>query len=380
MKTITFLNPGKLVFGAEAYDTFKQDILGAGLQRLFVVSIEPLSELLSDLKAEFDSQGIQCEFDFSIVEEPTFAEFEVLLTKARSFRADSVIGLGGGSVMDVAKLLAAQINNQQSTAEIVGIGNLAERQTHLVCIPTTSGTGSEVSPNALFTDANGAKIGVISPHLVPDAAYICPELTVSVPASITAATGIDALTHCLEAYANNFSHPMANVIAIEGIRLIAENIVAACKNGANLEARTNIALGSVYGGMCLGPVNTGAVHALAYPLGTEFHIPHGLSNALLLPYVMEFNLPKAIKPYADIAKAMGAKEGATDEETAKNGIAKIRELITACGIPSRLNEVDIPIDAIDGMAEGALKVQRLLKNNLREVSLADAVAIYHAAY
>ena len=380
MKTITFLNPGKLVFGAEAYDTFKQDILGAGLQRLFVVSIEPLSDLLSDLKAEFDSQGIQCEFDSSIVEEPTFAEFEVLLTKARSFRADSVIGLGGGSVMDVAKLLAAQINNQQSTAEIVGIGNLAERQTHLVCIPTTSGTGSEVSPNALFTDANGAKIGVISPHLVPDAAYICPELTVSVPASITAATGIDALTHCLEAYANNFSHPMANVIAIEGIRLIAENIVAACKNGANLEARTNIALGSVYGGMCLGPVNTGAVHALAYPLGTEFHIPHGLSNALLLPYVMEFNLPKAIKPYADIAKAMGAKEGATDEETAKNGIAKIRELITACGIPSRLNEVDIPIDAIDGMAEGALKVQRLLKNNLREVSLADAVAIYHAAY
>ena len=380
MRTVTFLHPGKLVFGPEAYTTMKQDIMASGDKRLFVMSIEPLAGQMSELRDELSAEGIRCEFDFSIVDEPTFAEFEVLLDRLRSYEADCVIGVGGGSVMDVAKLLAAQMKNTQTTDDIVGIGNLAERQTHLICVPTTSGTGSEVSPNALFTSDDGAKVGVISPFLVPDAAYICPELTVSVPPAVTAATGIDALTHCLEAYANNFAHPMADVIAIEGIRLIAENLVAACEDGSNIDARTQVALGSVYGGMCLGPVNTGAVHALAYPLGTEFHIPHGLSNALLLPYVMEFNLPNATTEYAAVARAMGADEGASDEGTARNGIEKIREIIAACGIPARLSDADIPLDAIDRLAEGAIKVQRLLKNNLREVTLEDAKAIYRAAH
>ena len=327
-----------------------------------------------------DAVGISCEVDYSIVNEPTFAEFETLLQRVRLFDTDFVLGIGGGSVMDVAKLLAAQVKNRQSIDDIVGIGNLAERQTGMICVPTTSGTGSEVSPNALFTTDDGAKVGVISPFLVPDAAYICPELTMSAPPAVTAATGIDALTHCLEAYANNFSHPMTDVLAIEGIRIIAENLVNACRSPDDIDARTQVALGSVYGGMCLGPVNTGAVHALAYPLGTEFHIPHGLSNALLLPYVMEFNLPSAIPQYAKVAQAMGAELVSSDEQTARNGIEKIRQLIADCDIPSRLSEVDIPLDAIDGLAEGAIKVQRLLKNNPREVTLEDAKSIYRSAH
>ena len=380
MRTVTFRYPGKLVFGPEAYATLKQDLVDAQYERVFIVSIEPLRISVEELTADLSSSGISCESDYSIIDEPTFAEFEVLLERLRGVDASCVLGIGGGSVMDVAKLLAAQMKNTQTTEEIVGIGNLAERQTAMICVPTTSGTGSEVSPNALFTSDDGAKLGVISPHLVPDGAYICPELTVSVPPAVTAATGIDALTHCLEAYANNFSHPMADVIAIEGIRLIANDLVAACRDGSNIEARTNVALGSVYGGMCLGPVNTGAVHALAYPLGTEFHIPHGLSNALLLPFVMEFNLPSAIKEYAAVARAMGADEGNNEEETARNGIAKIRELIADCNIPARLADVDIPLDAIDSLAEGAIKVQRLLKNNLRKVTFEDAKAIYKAAH
>ena len=380
MRTVTFLNTGKLVFGPEAWATLQRDLVDTGYQRLFIVSIEPMQSLMGDLNAELAAAGIACEFDFSIVNEPTFAEFEVLLERLRAFGADGVIGIGGGSVMDVAKLLAAQMKNTQTTDEIVGIGNLAERETALICVPTTSGTGSEVSPNALFTSDDGAKVGVISPFLMPDAAYICPELTVSVPHAVTAATGIDALTHCLEAYANNFSHPMASVVAIEGIRLIAANLRQACENGSDIEARSQVALGSVYGGMCLGPVNTGAVHALAYPLGTEFHIPHGLSNALLLPYVMEFNLPNATSEYADVARAIGAPEGASDEETARNGIEEIRRLINDCGIPTRLSEAGIPRDAIDTLADGAIKVRRLLKNNPREVTLDDAKAIYKAAH
>tara|TARA_B110000263_G_scaffold193683_1_gene171782 strand:+ start:205 stop:1347 length:1143 start_codon:yes stop_codon:yes gene_type:complete len=380
MKTITLLHPGKLVFGDEALEVFKNDFIASGYKRLFILTIPFLIDHLSELLETFKGKSIEYELDMSILNEPSFQEFNVVLEKAKSFEADSIVGIGGGSVLDVSKLVAAQLKNTQTIDEIIGIGNLRERQTYLACIPSTSGTGSEVSPNAIFIDENGGKKGVISPFLVPDASYIYPKLTLSVPASVTAATGIDALTHCLEAYANKFSHPVVDVIAIEGIKLIAENLVEACENGNDLEARTNVALGSLYGGMCLGPVNTGAVHALSYPLGTEFHIPHGLSNALLLPYVMEFNLPKAIIEYANIAKVLGAEIGHTDEETAKNGILKIRELNAACKIPSKLSDLGIPITAIDKMANNALEIQRLLKNNPKKVELEDAKTIYKAAF
>ncbi|MGY8922301.1 MAG: iron-containing alcohol dehydrogenase [Flavobacteriales bacterium] len=380
MKTITLLHPGKLVFGDEALEVFKNDFIASGYKRLFILTIPFLIDHLSELLETFKGKSIEYELDMSILNEPSFQEFNVVLEKAKSFEADSIVGIGGGSVLDVSKLVAAQLKNTQTIDEIIGIGNLRERQTYLACIPSTSGTGSEVSPNAIFIDENGGKKGVISPFLVPDASYIYPKLTLSVPASITAATGIDALTHCLEAYANKFSHPVVDVIAIEGIKLIAENLVEACENGNDLEARTNVALGSLYGGMCLGPVNTGAVHALSYPLGTEFHIPHGLSNALLLPYVMEFNLPKAIIEYANIAKVLGAEIGHTDEETAKNGILKIRELNAACKIPSKLSDLGIPITAIDKMANNALEIHRLLKNNPKKVELEDAKTIYKAAF
>lgn len=380
MKTITLLNPGKLVFGDKALEVFKNDFIATGHKKLFILTIPFLRDQLSELLEAFKDKGIEYEVDMSILNEPSFQEFNMILEKAKSFKADSIVGIGGGSVLDVSKLVAAQLKNTQTIDEIIGIGNLKERQTYLACIPSTSGTGSEVSPNAIFIDENGGKKGVISPFLVPDASYIYPKLTLSVPASVTAATGIDALTHCLEAYANKFSHPVVDVIAIEGIRLIAENLLEACENGNNLEARTNVALGSLYGGMCLGPVNTGAVHALSYPLGTEFHIPHGLSNALLLPYVMEFNLPCAVKEYANIARVIGAEIGQTDEETAKNGILKIRELNAACKVPIKLSELDIPVTAIDKMANNALEIQRLLKNNPREVKLEDAKAIYQSAF
>jgi len=380
MRTVTFLNAGKLVFGPDAWAAMRQDIGDSDCRRLFVVSIGHLAATLDELKDDLSARGIACAFDFSIVNEPSFAEFDAVLDKAKAFGADCVMGVGGGSVMDVAKLLAAQLGNSQALREIVGTGKLKGRDTHLICIPTTSGTGSEVSPNALFVDDEDNKVGIVSPHLVPDTVYVCPELTLSVPPAVTAATGIDALTHCIEAYANRFAHPMCDVLALEGIRLIAGSLATACADGANLDARTDLALGSVYGGMCLGPVNTGAVHALAYPLGAVFHVPHGLSNALMLPYVMEFTLPEAVPQYAAIARALGAAEGGDDEQTARNGIVRVREVIANCNLPSRLSEIGIPADAIDRMAEDALKVQRLLKNNLRPVTVEDARAVYRAAF
>src|SRR5262249_48336492 len=159
----------------------------------------------------------------------------------------------------------------------------------LVCLPTTAGTGSEVSPNAILLDeADQLKKGVVSPYLVPDAAYVDPQLTRSVPPSVTAATGLDALTHCIEAYANKFAHPAVDLYALQGVGIIAQNLLRAVRNGGDMEARTELSLGSFYGGLCLGPVNTAAVHALAYPLGGQFHVAHGVSNAVLLPHVIRF--------------------------------------------------------------------------------------------
>src|SRR5690606_18724800 len=257
--------------------------------------------------------------------------------------------------------------------EAFGVGKLAGRSTYLACLPTTAGTGSEVSPIAILLDeSDELKKGVVSPYLVPDAAYVDPLLTLTVPPAITAATGIDAFTHCVEAYVNRFSHPIVDLYAREGIRLISRNLARAVREGKDIEARTSLALGSMYGGLCLGPVNTAAVHALSYPLGGEFHVAHGVSNAVLLAHVLEFNLPAAPRRYAEVALALGVEPAADDLQTAQRGLARIRELLQECGLPLRLSEVGVPESAIDRMAQSAMTVQRLLERNVREVTEQDA--------
>jgi alcohol dehydrogenase class IV len=308
--------------------------------------------------------------------------FRSALAAARDAQADTIAGLGGGSPMDVAKLVAALLDGKQEIRNVFGIDKLAPRRAHLVCLPATAGTGSEVSPNAILLDEDEhLKKGVISPHLVPDATYVDAMLTLSVPAAVTAATGMDALTHCIEAYANRFAHPMVDLYALEGIRQIAANLEQAVKHGNDAEARNALALGSMYGGLCLGPVNTGAVHALAYPLGGEFHIAHGVSNALLLPHVLEFNLPAAPQRYATIAVALGVDPVDNDDlATARRGLDRIRELSRRCGIPAQLSSFGIPPDAIDRMARSAMTVTRLLERNVREMRFEDAVEIYRRAF
>jgi alcohol dehydrogenase class IV len=278
-------------------------------------------------------------------------------------------------------VVAALYDGQQSVRDVFGIGQVTSRALYLACLPTTAGTGSEVSPNAiLYDEAEQLKKGIISPHLMPDAAYVDPAFTVTLPPSVTAATGLDALTHCIEVYANRFAHPIVDVYALQGMRLIAANVVRAVEHGQDLEARTNMALGSLYGGLGLAPVNTAAVHALAYPLGSEFHVAHGVSNAILLPHVLRFNLPAAPRRHAEIALALGVEPGGSDLETAERGLDRLFELYRQCGIPAGMSELGVPEEAIPRMAKAAMTVTRLLKNNLREMSAADAEAIYRAAY
>jgi len=373
--------PGRLVFGKGLLDRLADELLQTGLSKICIVTIEPLLPKLANLIGKLESNSMTVSVDTSIVQEPSFDDFNQLMQRVGPFNPDIVLGIGGGSVLDIAKLVAAQLENDQRPEEYTGIGLLKGRRKKLVCMPATSGTGSEVSPNAILVDnTDGQKKGIISPFLVPDLVYVDPLLTMSVPPSITAATGLDALTHCLEAYTNKFAHPFIDMYAFEGMRLIAGSLVQAVKNGDDEEARTQVAMGSLLGGFCLGPVNTAAVHALSYPLGSSFHLAHGLSNALLLPYVMEFNIPAAPRRYADVAMALGCARENNDEATAAKGVEKIKLFISECGIPARLRDVGVPENAIPEMATAAMKITRLLKNNPRPVTEADAIAIYKAAY
>jgi len=308
------------------------------------------------------------------------AHFEKLLAAARAARADAVVGLGGGSVLDAAKLVAALLHSPQTAAESFGTGRLAPRATPLLCLPTTAGTGSEVSPNAILLDEDDAsKKAVISPSLVPDAAFIDPALMLTVPPEVTAGTGLDALTHCIEAYANNYSHPLVDTWALDGIRHISAHLCRAVSEPGNLEARTHLALGSLYGGLCLGPVNTAAVHALSYPLGSRFHIPHGHSNAILLPHVLRFNIAATPERYAFIALALGANPMEDATATAHSGLSKLWDLIDGTGLEMRLSALGIPREEIPRLATAGLAVSRLMKNNPRSMTQGEAESIYEAA-
>ncbi len=372
--------PGKLVFGNGCFAQLADEVLQLKPAKVFIASIAPLQHAIASFVQILKSNGIELRIDTSITQEPSFADFEKLMQTVAPFNPDIVVGIGGGSVLDIAKLVAAQLDNTQTLQDYVGIGLLSGRAKKLICVPATSGTGSEVSPNAILVDGDNQKKGIISKYLVPDIVYVDPLLTITVPPAITAATGLDALTHCMEAYTNKFAQPFIDMYAYEGMRLIAANIVTAVQDGSNIEAREKVAMGSLLGGFCLGPVNTAAVHALSYPLGSMFHLAHGLSNALLLPYVMEFNIPAATKKYADVAIALGCNRKENDEATAHDGVKKIREIIQACGIPATLHEVNVPESAFAAMATDALKIQRLLKNNPREVTEQDAINIYKAAF
>jgi alcohol dehydrogenase class IV len=380
-RSITLLQPGRLLFGNGCVTDFVEHLRGRGSQRAFVVTSSAVLGAAADVLRQLEAAGVRCTVYSEINTEPSVRMFEACLAAARAAQPDVVIGLGGGSPMDVAKLVAALADGAQAVGETFGINLLRGRKLFLACLPTTAGTGSEVSPNAILLDEGAnLKRGVISPHLVPDVACVDPSLTCSVPPAVTAATGLDALTHCIEAYANVFAHPLVDLYALQGVRLIAANLITAVQQGENRAARSAMALGSLYGGLCLGPVNTAAVHALAYPLGSEFHVAHGISNTVLLPHVLRFNLSAAPERYEDIARALGVKPGATAEQTAARGIERLAELAAACPIPQRISELGVPREALPGLARAAMTVTRLLKNNVRPLTEADALKIYESAW
>ena len=348
-----------------------------GCRSAWILTGRSSARAAGELAGAMEAKGLQVHLTAGIPAEPTVEDFHSICGERPKTEIDTVIGIGGGSVLDVAKLIAALAEFPERLASAMGTGLLPSRKRTLVCLPTTAGSGSEASPNAILLDREeGTKKAVISPHLVPDIALVDPELARTLPSDLTATTAFDALCHCIEAYTNNHAHAVVDAWALQGISLISRHLVQAVHDGNDLSARSALALGSFLGGLCLGPVNTAAVHALSYPLGSRFGLAHGLANALLLPHVMRFNLPASPARYAAVAAAMGVGEKASETETAEAGIRHLAGLAEACSWEDRLRTHGISETDIPGLARQALEVTRLLKNNPRALAYEDAVAIY----
>ena len=333
------------------------------------------------LKAVLEKAALSFEVFEGIDIEPTLETLEKCLKSVGKGKFDAVIGLGGGSSIDVAKIMAAMLANQGSFQDYMGIEKVPRPGVPMIMIPTTAGTGAEVTPNALLIDKKErVKKAFVSSYLIPDVAIVDPELTISLPQNVTAATGMDALTHCLESFISLRATPVTELFSLEGIRCISGSLREAYTNGGNTEARYGMSLGSLYGGIALTNAGTVAVHALAYPIGGRFGVSHGMSNAIMLPYVMKFNCLSSLSKFKRIAEAMGEDVfGLNQREAAFKAVDAIFQLAEDVKIPLHLKDLNIPESVIPEMAADAMKWTRLLVNNPRQMILEEVAEIYREA-
>jgi alcohol dehydrogenase len=374
----------QLCFGDGVLTQLAEAVRQLGGRRVLLVTDPGLmaAGIATRVEQQLQAGGLDYRIFDGVEPDPHLEIVEACHAELRAAGADLLIGLGGGSAIDIAKVVAVLATNSGSVQDLIGIDQVAHAGLPLIAMPTTAGTGSEVTPIAVLSDKSAQlKKGIVSEHLYPSLALVDPELTHSLPPAITAATGVDALTHAIEAYTNKYAQPFVDTFALQAVRLIGRWLRPAVARGADQSARYHMALGSLYGGMCLGSVNTAAVHALAYPLGGTYNVPHGVANALLLPYVMRFNLIADYDKFGKLAVALGERiDGLSGCQAAEAAVTAVQRLCRDIGIVSRLRELDIPESAIPSMAEAAMQVTRLLRNNPRAVRQVDAEAIYRAAW
>ncbi len=303
--------------------------------------------------------------------------------QAKEKEIEGVIGIGGGSSLDVAKLIALLVPENDTLTSVYGINNAKGPRLPLLLIPTTAGTGSEVTPISIVTTGVNEKMGVVSPIILPDITILDPELTLGLPPHISAATGIDAMVHAIESYAslNPNNNVVSKLMAEKALNLLSNSILTAVHDGSNIEARSNMLLGSMLAGQAFANSPVAAVHALAYPLGGHFHIPHGLSNALVLPHVLRFNIETSANAYIDLAPiAFNDLIELQGQERAEAFCDRLAQLSKACGLQQCLREMNIPKESLPKLAVDAIKQTRLLINNPREINEADALKIYTSSY
>lgn len=383
MSIYKFQTADHIVAGREAVDNISEhlSLLNLPIKQALLITQPALVAAGAAEKVEkaLEAVGITVDLTTDVEPEPTLENIERVFSETVGVKDyDVLIGLGGGSILDTTKLLSVLKTNDTALENLLGTDLVEKAGLPTILIPTTSGTGAEVTPNAIVTlPEQELKIGVVSRYLLPDLVLLDPTLTTGLPKPITAATGMDAFTHALESYISNKANPISDMFALESIRLITANIVTAYQNGADLDAREKMLIGSMYGGMALTAAGTAAVHAMAYPLGGKYKIAHGVANSMLLPHVTQFNMDAMVDRLASVAEPMGIDTNSlSSEEAAQAVVDKIKELTTVLEIPQDLGEYGVEEESIESMAVAALEVKRLMDNNPKVLDKEDVKSIY----
>lgn len=361
------------------------DLLSARFQtrRALLVTDRGLIDagLIEPVEKSLRAAGFDVTIFDQVVADPPEAIVTGCADMAKSRDIDMVIGLGGGSSLDIAKLVAILIANDQPLSDMYGIGNVKGKRADLVLVPTTAGTGSEVTNISIITTGETTKMGVVAPQLYADFVLLDAELTIGLPKIHTAATGIDAMVHAIEAYTSKFKkNPLSDALAREALRLLGTNLIAACRDGSNREARENMLLGAMLAGQAFANSPVAAVHALAYPLGGHYHLPHGLTNALMLGPVLRFNASVAAPHYAELADVLNVPGTGDVQARASAFVAHMEDLMDQSGAPRRLRDVNVTDNSLSMLARDAMKQSRLLVNNPVDVTEEDALALYREAF
>ncbi|MDW7673667.1 MAG: iron-containing alcohol dehydrogenase [Bacillota bacterium] len=380
----TFQTAKLISLGLGTIAKLPEHVKKLGGTKVIIISDPVLEDigLLKKVSGIFDEANISYETYLGVEPEPRLDLVEGCVNYIINNNCDLVVGLGGGSAMDIAKSASVLATNNGPIDKYFGVNCIPAKGLPMIMIPTTAGTGSEVTAIAILSDEKEElKKGIVSEYLLPDVAIIDPELMATMPPSITAATGMDALTHAVEAYISLNGNFITDALAKEAIALIGGNLRTAVMNGNNLIARENMAVGSLLAGMAFANAGVGAVHALAYPLGGKFKISHGIANSMLLPYVMEYNSLSCLEKFKIIAELLGEQTSDLSiRDSASLAIKSLAQLARDVGIPERLSAFSIPESAIKEMAAAAVKTDRLMANNPRKLSVSEIEKIYQNAY
>lgn len=376
--------PTSIHFGVDSIKQLGDVISDFNGSRVFLVADPGLKKagIIKKITSILRRKKISFTLYDKVLPEPGLKLADEGMKLAKKNKADCVVGVGGGSALDIAKAISILLTNGGKAEDYLGLGKIKQQGVPKIMIPTTAGTGAEVTFTAVFiNERTGSKGGMNGDPLYPDAAILDPSLTLSLPPNVTAATGIDAFTHALEAFVSTQAHAISDMYAIEAMSLISSNLGAAYANGDNIEARSAMLMGSLLGGKALATAGVGLVHAMAYPLGGMFNTAHGLANAVLLPYVVEYNIIGNPEKFAAIAQIMGYEtEGLPMREAALLAVEAIHQLNADVGIPSSLDALDIPADKIPEMAKIALTVTRPVENNPRKPTEEEVIAVYESAF
>jgi alcohol dehydrogenase class IV len=380
---MSFRSPNLILAGMGSLEKLGEEAKALGTKKALLVTDKGVvaSGIGEKIQTLLKKEGMELDIFDKVIPDPDIGCAEACIEMAKRDKYDLILGVGGGSSMDIASAVSVMCTNPGTVRDYLGINLVKNPGIPTILIPTTAGTGAEVTPNAILTDVEAKlKKAIVSPYILPRVAIVDPLLSVSMPPQVTSSSGIDALTHAVESYTSNKATIMTDLFAKEAIILIGQSLRTAVANGNNLQARYDMSIGSLYAGIALANAGVTAVHALAYPLGGQFKVAHGIANGLLLPYVMEFNVLGDIPKFVQIAQYLGEKvEHLPLVEQAYHASKAVKDIYRDLKIPQSLTELKVPKEAIPEMARAAMNVTRLMGNNPRDMTVEDVERIYEKA-